>query len=200
MAIESTRKDHLVIAERDPGTGQILTSRGLTEKQATFARLFSAGVNRVEAASIAGYASPDVETHRLLALPHVCAAIRQETERSITMDGAQIAWKTMQNLMTDEDTSAQVRFQAAKWTLEAAGMGLAAKAAQMNLASHDKPLAEMTVGELERFLADTEKRVKEAQVIEIPGAPVLNSENGAATLDMARNIAREQAPVSTDTA
>lgn len=55
----------------------------------------------------------------------------------------------MQSLLTDPSAPAQVRFQAARWTLEASGHGLSAVAAALHLGkSGKKDLHEMTTSEL----------------------------------------------------
>jgi hypothetical protein len=56
--------------------------------------------------------------------------------------------------MVDPASPAQVRFQAAKWTLEASGHGLSAVAAslQLGLKRSGKQLSEMSVSELEEFI------------------------------------------------
>lgn len=54
--------------------------------------------------------------------------------------------------MTSAEVPHNVRFQAAKWTLEAAGQGLAARIADSGTQATDKPLIEMSLQELEAFI------------------------------------------------
>jgi hypothetical protein len=93
-----------------------------------------------------------VESHRLLSLPHVQAAVQRERQALISSDGARLAWATVEGLMRDPVTPAAVRFQAARWTLEAAGLGLAAQVAKAQ-GETEKDLAGMSLGELEAFIS-----------------------------------------------
>jgi hypothetical protein len=126
----------------------------LTEKQATFAKAYvQNGGNGMQAAADAGFSDPRTASWRLLRLPHVQAAIRAERERAIATEGASIAWATMKDLMQNPKYTGAVKFQAARWTLEAAGSGLAAHRAALGLPDNDKPLSEMTLAELDAFMA-----------------------------------------------
>lgn len=90
----------------------------------------------------------------LLAKPQVREAIELKRDLEIKTAGATRAWSVIEGLMTDPSAPAQVRLQAAKWTLEASGHGLSAVAAslQLGLKRTGKPLAEMSVTELEEFI------------------------------------------------
>ena len=76
----------------------------------------------------------------------------------------------MRQLMTDETTPAPVRFQAARWSIEAAGHGQAAQAASAPAA--EKALHEMSVQELEAFISRGESALSGMKriggVIELP--------------------------------
>lgn len=134
--------------------GTITGMTGLTEKQGQFVRSYCLnGGNATEAARTAGYAQPETRGYELTRLPHVLAAIRAERERSIMAEGASIAWATMRDLMQNPKYTGAVKFQAARWTLEAAGSGLAAHRAALGLPETDKPLSEMTLSELDAFMS-----------------------------------------------
>ena len=149
------------VIETDARTGRF-TATGmdqLTEKQQAFVALYvSNGGKSYEAAEAAGYVNPKTDGWRNRNNPAVAAAIHRAQVQAVT-DGAPVAWGVMQELMTKADTPAQVRFQAARWTLEASGHGLAAQAIQAKLGGGgDKPISEMSVAELETYV----KRQQEA--------------------------------------
>lgn len=138
--------------ERQPSDGRFISGRGLTHKQRSFVSAYVLnGGNGTTAAETAGYSHPRTDAYHLLRLPHVIDAIRQERGVSIETEGACMAWATMQAIMRDPQYSGAVKFQAAKWTLEQSGHGLAAQRAQLGLPS-DKPLSEMNLQELEAFI------------------------------------------------
>lgn len=148
--------------------GRISPTGLLTDQQSAFVKYFSAGLSPRESASLAGYAQPDQAAWSLRQLPHVRHAISETQAQGIQMEGARIAWETMQRLMTNEDAPAQVQFQCARWTLEAAGQGLAARAQKAGLATPGgKSLTEMTSGELERYIAEGREALAQSQAVEV---------------------------------
>lgn len=125
----------------------------LTAKQSAFVSHFVAlGGQQGKAAELAGYADAAASAHRLVRLPHIQAAIRAEQERLVLEGGAKgLRW--MVTALDDAKLSGAVRFQCAKWLAEAAGHGLAAQRAALGLPGADKPLSEMTLDELDAFIA-----------------------------------------------
>lgn len=124
-------------------------THGLTEQQRAFVLAFVAnGGNRQAAARQAGYSDPRTESYRLLNLPHVLRAIQSERERALHGDMACMALHTMAELLTPE-TPAHVRFQAARWILEASGH--TARPNPAALLGNDRPLAEMSSEELQEL-------------------------------------------------
>jgi hypothetical protein len=147
-------RNHTALTRTRATDGTFTGPAGLTEKQAAFVKAFvELGGTATKAAEVAGYADPRTSSWGLLRLPHIQAAIRAERERTIMTEGASIAWATMKDLMQNPKYTGAVKFQAAKWTLEAAGSGLAAHRAALGLPDGDKPLSEMTLAELDAFLA-----------------------------------------------
>ena len=126
----------------------------LTDKQAAFVGAFvGQGLSATEAATVAGYGSPRVEGWSLLRVPAVQAEIAKARAALISGDGARLAWKTMARLMEDGAGSPPaVQFSAARWVLEASGQGLAARIAERGV-EPERALAEMSLGELEGFIA-----------------------------------------------
>ena len=151
---------------------EILSSaedRGLTPKQADFVRRVATdGLPLCKAAEAAGYASPATAGSNVARLPHVRAAIQTARQVAIEGDLASLGLRTMRNLMTDEMTPAPVRFQAAKWSLEAAGHAASARSAGLPVS--ERPLAEMSLTELEDFIKrgeDALGNIKRANVLSI---------------------------------
>ena len=126
---------------------------GLTEKQAAFVTHLVLGNPPGKAAEMAGYSHPDQSSWRLTRVPAIQAAIRKESERILITQGVPAALGFMIKAPSDPKLPGAVRFQAAKWVMESAGHGLAAQRAALGLPGDDKPLDEMSVGELEAFLA-----------------------------------------------
>ena len=119
----------------------------LNPQQLAFVDAYVAnGGNALQAAKSAGYAdggSKLIENHK------VREAIELKRDLEIKTTGATQAWQVMQSMMTDPSAPAQVRFQAARWTLEASGHGLSAVAAAIQLGkAGKKDQHEMTVAEL----------------------------------------------------
>jgi phage terminase small subunit len=177
--------------------GQFAATGQVTKKQRAFIyALVRNGGNKRQAAIAAGYdyARPDQAAAEVLRSPHVREALRQERERVIAGDLAPLALETMRELMTSADTPAGTRFNAARYTLEAAGHN----SKQINdLDSQDgRSLEEMGVDELERVIAQgnaaLESYRREQSAIDVTpdsdqtaeSAPVLHdSEDASDVLD-----------------
>lgn len=162
------------VIESDPHTGRFSPAGTdqLTEKQQVFvAHYVSNGGKATEAAEAAGYANPKTDGWRNRNNTAVAAAIHRAQVQAIT-EGAAVAWGTMQDLMKDT-APAQVRFQAAKWTLEASGHGLAAEAIKARLGgAGEKSISEMNVAELEAYVKRQQEAVDamkacEGRVVEV---------------------------------
>ena len=122
----------------------------LSAKQRIFVSMYVAnGANSAEAAREAGLPPHHKELDNHL----VRQAIELRRDLHIKTAGATQAWAVMQTLMADPGSPAQVRFQAARWTLEASGHGLAAIAAALHMGrSSDKDQHEMSVSELQELV------------------------------------------------
>lgn len=111
---------------------------------------------------------------QLLADARVREVIEIKRDTDIKTAGATRAWAVIQQLMVDPSSPAQVKFQAAKWTLEASGHGLSAVAAslQLGLKQSGKQLHQMSVSELEEFVTrgrQTFDTLKSAVKAGLPG-------------------------------
>lgn len=145
-----------ILAETDPVPARLDGPQ--TDRQARFVQLYStSGINGVEAARLAGYASPETESRRLLTLPHIRQAIRGARETIIQGDLAKLALETLGQLMANESTPAAVRHSAARTSLEMSGH-LTGKAPE---ALESKALGEMTIDELQRFIEAGEGKLAE---------------------------------------
>jgi len=138
--------------------GRFTPTHALNEPQGVFVREYVAnGGDRQKAARLAGYSDPRTEGYRLLNTQKVRDAIKDEQERAITCEGGSRALAAMLGLL-GEETPHNVRFQAAKWILEAAGLGLAASIAGERNPSEEMPLSEMCYEELEAFVREGRKK------------------------------------------
>lgn len=137
----------------------------LSDKQAEFVRQCAHGQLQTRAAELAGYTVPGSEATRLMRLPHVVAAIRMERDRHFVGELGALAVNTIRDLLTNEDTPAHVRFQAAKYTLGVAGH-VEKTGRNGGQEKEDKPLCEMTEAELADVIAKgrQEVAVLEAEV------------------------------------
>lgn len=89
---------------------------------------------------------------RLLRLPHVREAIQTALDIGLRTEGVALAWGCIRGLMQDPATPANVRLQAARWTLEHSGMGLAAQQTRLGLPAWTGPLADMDEQTLQAFV------------------------------------------------
>ena len=127
----------------------------LTEQQLAFVETYVGnGGDAMAAAKTVGFDDPKAAAKEALADPRVRQSVELKRDVEIKTAGATKAWQVIEQLMTDPASPAQVKFQAAKWTLEASGHGLSAVAAslQLGLRKTNKPLSEMSVTELEEFI------------------------------------------------
>jgi hypothetical protein len=131
------------------------SSEPLTDQQLAFVETYVGnGGDAKAAAKAVGYDDPVAAAKQALADPRVREQVELKRDVEIKTAGATKAWQVIEQLMTDPSAPAQVKFQAAKWTLEASGHGLSAVAAslQLGLRKTNKPLSEMSVTELEEFV------------------------------------------------
>ena len=130
----------------------------LTKQQEVFvAEYVRNGGNAVQAGKAAGFADGNSQ----LASHKVREAIELKRDLDIKTGGATQAWQVMQSLLTDPSAPPQVRFQAARWTLEASGHGLSAIAAAIHLGNKGKKdQHEMSVSELVELVERGRKQLE----------------------------------------
>jgi phage terminase small subunit len=123
----------------------------LNPQQEAFVEAYVANGGNAAAAAVAvGYEQSNGKA--LIANHKVREAIELKRDTDIKTAGATQAWQVMQGLLTDPTAPAQVRFQAARWTLEASGHGLSAVAAALAVGNRGKKdLHDMSVSELQEI-------------------------------------------------
>lgn len=132
---------------------------GLTPRQKAFVRaLVANGGRQRDAVREAGYTTrhPGSAARDLMANDRVVRAIHEERQRVISGDLANRAVSVLNGLLSDPETPAATRFQASKFALELAGHSVDGQQgrAEENL---DRPLAEMTLEELEKIVRDSQR-------------------------------------------
>lgn len=156
-----------------PGTGQFQRTGQLTDMQKLFCRYYARNGGQAKAAAIqAGYSPAGAQQAAAenLRNPAVLDELRRERDRYIAGDLGSLAADTLRELLTDGDVSANVRFQAARWCLEAAGHG--GKSNENKDIDPDKSLSEMTIEELEAFIAGGRAAVEqEKRTVDVTPEP-----------------------------
>lgn len=145
-----------------------------TDLQTRLALGLSYGLGPTEAARVAGYANPSVAGARLGRDPRIRAIIR--ARRSARIDKlASLSLHELEQLIRDRKVSAAVRFQAVKLSLALAGHVEPKAPEQDEDELTKKRVAEMSLGELDAFLAEERaKRANEAKpVIDVTPAEPL---------------------------
>lgn len=156
-------------------SGRFAATAALTEMQRNFVLAYVRnGLSATDAARQAGYAHPRTVAYELTRNSAVAAAIRAERTALIETEGANLAWRTLREVMEDKQAKPEVRVRAAVWTLEASGHGRAA--GPDSAAREAKPLSEMTIAELEAFVsggADRLRALHEQQAKTIDAEPAV---------------------------
>ena len=137
----------------------------LTDRQRAFVSAIVTNGGRAGAAARAAGYSDERTAGKVLALPHVQAAIRLERERVVSGEMANVALATLREVMTDKAASPAARVQAARTVLELSGdLGKARKDGEV-----ERPLSELSAEELTRLIDRwTEERAAMARQLE-PG-------------------------------
>lgn len=129
----------------------VVSADTLTEQQRKFVEAYVRnGGNANAAGESAGYARS--ACYQAIRLPQVREAIQQTIDASLRTEGATLAWGCVRQMLTDASTPANVRLQAARWTLEHSGLGLASQQARLGLPTSGQPLAEMDEQALAAFV------------------------------------------------
>jgi phage terminase small subunit len=138
----------------------------MTEKQELFVEKMAKGTSRAEAALLAGYSDPGQDSYRLIQLPHIQQAVFQQRACYITTELATTACEAIRELIENKKSPAMVKFLASKWILEVAGH----QAVKATSAASNKPLNEMTMGELQDFIQARKRDLDGIRLVDIPPA------------------------------
>ena len=146
-----------------------------TDLQTRFALGLSLGLGPTEAARVVGYANPSVAGARLGRDPRIRAIIRERRSRRIDKL-ASLSLYELELLIKDRKISPAVRFNAIKLSLALAGH-VEPKAPETDEdALGGKPVSEMSIAELDAFLASERgKRASDAKPV-MDATPLLEVE------------------------
>ena len=137
--------------------GAIIGSKGTTVKQAAFALEYVANAgDQTAAAHVAGYAEPRVEAYKLMALPHVVAAIYAAQDmalmrlgnKSITVLGA---------ILNDKTAETKDKIAATKAVFARIDARLKQ---QREAEADDNPLGDMDLSELRGYVRHREEELR----------------------------------------
>ena len=128
----------------------------LTEIQDAFiSHLVLDGCNPTEAARRAGYSHPNVRAYELLRKPHVAEEIRKRQTRLLEGDLANVALRTLREVMEDQAAPASARVAASRAVLEASGHFRRSPEPDLD----EKNIMDMSAQELEQFIARGRKNL-----------------------------------------
>lgn len=158
-----------------------------------FAKAWAQGLSQTEAARAAGYADPQQSGWELARKPDVLMAVSVLRRQYIVSKGSKRAIDTMYELM-DEAQPAGVRFQAAKWMLEAAGLGAGAAArgaSEGEPGAADGAIGEMDEAGLQAVIAAARDAIKSGGRVSVTlGNPDVDELMRA---DLARDVTPQRA-------
>jgi hypothetical protein len=147
----------------------VITSAQLTDMQERFAYGLSCGLGPTQAAAAVGYANPSVAGARLGRDPRIRAIIRERRNRRIDKL-ASLSLYELELLIKDRKISPAVRFNAIKLSLALAGH-VEPKAPETD-EDDGKRVSEMTLAELDAFLAEEKAKRANAAKPVIDAAPL----------------------------
>lgn len=155
----------------------------LTEQQETFVTHFTstpgAIANGSEAARLAGYSDKALGeiAYQLLQKPHVRKAIEDANRQLISGSLATKAVHLLERVIDDESAPLKVRVEAAKTVLDRAGIVPPSTAERADAHKRsDKPFSEMSIEELEIFVARGTIRLTRGQASEVEQGPLLEAQ------------------------
>ncbi len=151
--------------------GRFVGVRGLTDMERAFVQEYLVnGGKQKAAATVAGYADPSACGWHLSRSPKIQSALRVLRQRKIlALATAGLAFVEATIEGTNDATMSQ-RLKASMWAVELAGH-VAPKPGQEQ-PDEDKPMAEMTVSELEGVIRRGEEAIRRAQQPTIEGEAV----------------------------
>lgn len=127
----------------------------MTDREDDFVLEFVQTGDAVRAASVAGYAQPEIQGRAIAKRPRVAAAIRIETARRM-QHMAPVALNVLYKAATNDSVPWGARVDAAKTILDRSGYVSDPK--RTDRSDDNKPLAEYSVEELERLVERLEEQ------------------------------------------
>jgi hypothetical protein len=152
-----------------PANLTVITSAQLTDMQERFAYGLSCGLGPTQAAAVVGYANPSVQGSRMVGDPRIRAVVKALRNRRIDKL-ASLSLRELELLIRERKVSAAVRFNAIKLALALAGH-VEPKAPETD-EDDGKRVDEMTLGELDAFLAEEKAKRANAAKPVIDATPV----------------------------
>jgi hypothetical protein len=156
----------------------VITSAQLTEMQERFAYGLSCGLGPTQSAAVVGYANPSVAGARMVGDPRIRAVVKALRNRRIDKL-ASLSLRELELLIRERKVSAAVRFNAIKLALALAGH-VEPKGPEID-EDDGKRVAEMTLEELNVFLAEEKAKRANAAKPVIDATPVAPSDEPAPT-------------------
>jgi hypothetical protein len=151
-----------------------------TDMQERFAYGLSCGLGPTQSAAVVGYANPSVAGARLGRDPRIRAIIRERRGRRIDKL-ASLSLRELELLIRDRKVSAAVRFNAIKLALALAGH-VEPKAPETD-EDDGKRVSEMTLAELDAFLAEEKAKRANAAKPVMDAAPLGVRQDEATPMD-----------------
>jgi hypothetical protein len=156
-----------------------------TDLQTRFALGLSLGLGPTEAARVAGYANPSVAGARLGRDPRIRAIIRERRGRRIDKL-ASLSLYELEELIKNRKISPAVRFNAIKLSLALAGH-VEPKAPETD-EDNGKRVAEMTLEELDAFLAEEKAKRANAAKPVMDAAPLAVGRGDAVAIEEGSSV------------
>jgi hypothetical protein len=154
----------------------VITSAQLTEMQERFAYGLSCGLGPTQSAAVVGYANPSVAGARMVGDPRIRAVVKALRNRRIDKL-ASLSLRELELLLRDRKVSAAVRLNAIKLSLALAGH-VEPKAPETD-EDDGKRVAEMTLEELNVFLAEEKAKRANAAKPVMDATPIAPSDEPA---------------------
>lgn len=154
---------------------QIAMFKGLTEQQRAFVQAYLQGDGAERAAKVAGYSQSGPNPgYQVLHSPLIVAAIQTAVRHDLLTDGTRIANAALKEIAGDKQAPKGARVDAAKALLDRAG--IIAKKAEDKSRPGDKPLQDMSIGELEDVIRQREANARDVTPradsdVQLPVAP-----------------------------
>jgi len=161
--------------------GQIVGSRGLTDRQRAWAQAYVLnGCQGNRASEAAGYAEPKSSAFFNRNNPAVMAEVRRLQIATVRSEGAVVGYRVLKGIAQDEDAPAGARVMAAKALMAAAEIGSTSEGAAFDV---DKPMAQWSVSELSAFIEAAEGAQRAAQGQLEPEGAVTTPEGSLTALE-----------------